>query len=96
MCTAFLFELQQRYPLDAGIKAKNGRAFNVSVANALNGVWDLAGVMADIVRERPLGAALIIDLWLPLHVGGGIELTDLEPRSGVGAEGAYGPIHDIT
>src|SRR5215472_11786722 len=52
--------------------------------------------MADIVGERPLGTSLVVDLWLPLHISGGIELADLELRGGVSAEGAYGPIHDVT
>ena len=81
--------------MNTGIKAENSCAFSVSVADALDIVWDLARIMAGVICERPPGASLVIDLWLPLHIRRRIELTALELRRAVSAEAAHRSIHDI-
>src|SRR6266436_3105115 len=78
------------------IEPKNSRAFDMAIANPFAVVGNLTGVMTGVVCERPLLSSLIIHLWFPLNVSGGVELTDFQFRSGIGAKRTNSPVHNIT
>ena len=80
--------------MDACVEADNAGPFSMAITDAFSIVGDLAGIMAGIVSvsER----ILLVNLWLPMNVCGGIELADLQGWPGIIAEPANRAVHDVT